>query len=130
MPRKAHNSKNWGGKRFGSGRKISSLDRFSQVLVKEAYETGEHPFQHLSKIMRDPAESKDRQMQAAGGLLPYCMPRLAQVDMKVKSDLESLSVAEKVALADSVASRILEHSPDIKLPELPTTINGSAQRVE
>jgi hypothetical protein len=130
VPRKKNSSPNWGGKRFGSGRKIGSLDRFSQALVREAYQTGEHPFQHLLKIMRDPEESKERQLQAAGGCLPYCMPRLAQVDMTVKSDLDNLSVDEKIALADSVASRILEHAPGTKLPELPATINGSAQRVE
>ena len=69
-------------------------------------------------------------MYAAQSVLPYCAAKLQQVDMKVESSLESLSMAEKVALAASLRDRILEHAPGTKLPKLPTTIEAEVEHVE
>ena len=127
MPRKPHHSPNYGGARPGSGRKFTP-DKYSRDLVKRAHEEGIHPYDLLIDIVRDSeANMKDR-MYCAGTLMPYVAQRLQMTEVKVSTELDGLTVAEKVALAATLRGNILEVSPDTSLPKLPA-INGESQRV-
>jgi len=123
MPRiPGKHSNNWGGARPNSGRKMGRIDKYCRAVLKDAYESGESPFQYLMSVMRDEDEDKKIRMAAANVLLPFTMPRLAQVDMNVSSETANLTLEEKIALAASLRGRILEHNPDAAVPALP--ING------
>jgi hypothetical protein len=121
MPRKPHNSPNWGGVRPGSGRK--NPDKYTRDLVRRAHDEGIHPFDLLIKVVRDEKANKKDRMYCATALMPYCAQRLQQTEVKITSDLDGLTVTEKIALASSLRSDILEHNPDATLPSL-ALVNG------
>jgi hypothetical protein len=126
MPRKAHHSSNWGGPRPNSGRR--SPDKYSRDLVKRAHEDGIHPFDYLIAVVRDDSADKKDRMYCASALMPYCAQRLQQTEIKVSSELDNLTVTEKVALAASLRSTILEQRPDMTLPAIEgevVRVNGS-----
>jgi hypothetical protein len=67
-------------------------------------------------------------MYCASALMPYCAQRLQQTEIKVSSELDNLTVTEKVALAASLRSTILEQRPDMTLPAIEgevVRVNGS-----
>jgi hypothetical protein len=128
MPRRTINQiMGRGGKRAGAGRKKGSLDKYSKQTVMRAHEGGQHPFDYLLEMMRNESEHPKMRLHAAGLALPYCLPKLSHSTVEVESELQNLSLAEKIALASNLRSRILEHKPNAKIPKLP--INGSAKRV-
>jgi hypothetical protein len=117
VPRKPHHSRNWGGPRANSGRR--SPDKYSRDLVKRAHEEGIHPYDLLIKVVRDEQAPMRDRMYCAGTLLPYCAQKLVQTEIKVTNELDNLSMAEKVALAASMRTSILEQRPNMTLPQLP-----------
>ena len=121
MPRESHHSKNWGGARPNSGRK--GPDKYARDLARRAHEEGIHPYDLLVGIVRDTeADMKDR-MYCAGTLMPYVAQRLQMTEVKVSTELDGLTMAEKIALAASLRGNILEQAPDTTLPKL-ELVNG------
>ncbi len=118
MARQPHHSANWGGARPNSGRGHSP-DKYSKELVRRAHEEGQHPFDYLLAVMRDPDEDKRNRMYAANACMPYCAQKLTQTEIMVVNELDNLSLAEKIALAASMRNNILEQRPDMTLPQLP-----------
>ena len=129
MPRQSHHSSNWGGSRPRSGKPFGRQDKYSTALLKEAYDSGSHPFQYLMSILKNKKEDKRTRLHAANMLLPYCMPKLAQVDVKMEAEVTELSLEQKVIEIQSRVARIAQQRPDIELPDL-SIINGEAQRIE
>ena len=126
MPRKEHHSPNYGGARPGAGRK--SPNKYALDLVKRAHSEGIHPYDLLIGIVRDEkANMKDR-MYCAGSLMPYVAQRLQQTEVKVSTELDGLSLTEKIALAATMRKSILEARPNATLPQLPA-INEESKRV-
>jgi hypothetical protein len=121
-------SENRGGVREGAGRPLGSIDRFSRKLMMEAFEDGkEHPLTFFLRYMRDEAQPDKIRLFAARECMPYVLPKLSHSTVEVESDLENLSMSEKIALAASLRDRILEQKPNAKIPKLP--INGVSKRV-
>jgi len=116
-----------GGARPGAGRKKGSIDKYSKATVLRAHEGGQHPFDYLLEMMRDENQHPKMRLHAAGLAMPYCLPKLSHSTVQVESELENLSLQEKIALASNLRSRILEHKPNAKIPQLP--INGESKRV-
>ncbi len=115
MPRQPHHSSNWGGKRPGAGRKFTP-DKYSRDLVKRAHEDGIHPFELLIRVVRDEGAAMKDRMYCAGMLMPYCAQRLQQTEVKVTSELDGLSVAEKAELLASIP----KHQRDARTKGYPT----------
>lgn len=128
MAREVHHSPNWGGYRPGGGRPGGAPDKYCKELVRRAFEDGEHPFDILLKVARDPNEDKRVQMYAANACLPYCAAKLANIEPAASESLSDLSQIEKVALLTTLRSSILSMAPDTTLPRL-ALINGRLEGV-
>jgi hypothetical protein len=115
MPRQPHHSPNYGGKRPGAGRGYAP-DKYSKELLRQAHEEGIHPFVFLLNIVRDETKDEKMRVYAASSCLPYCAQKLQQTEIKITNDLDSLSTIEKIALASSLRTQILEQRPDMMLP--------------
>jgi hypothetical protein len=127
MTRQPHHSPNYGGKRPGAGRGFAP-DKYSKELVRQAHEDGIHPLTFLLSIVRDTTKEERMRIYAASSCLPYCAQKLIQTDVKVSGELDNLSTVEKIALASSLRTQILELSPDMTLPAIEgevVRVNGS-----
>jgi hypothetical protein len=119
MPREPNHSKNWGGKRVGSGRQVGSTSKYQKIYEQKANESGEHPIDYLLSIMRDTGNEQKVRMHAAHAVLPYVAARLNAIDINVHNPLETMTLAEKLAQATALRNNIAEQQPDFLLPELP-----------
>jgi hypothetical protein len=128
MPRQPHHSSNYGGARPNSGRPLAARSKLAQQLVERAYENGIHPFDYILGIVRDESVDQKTRLYAAHAAMPYCGAKLNTVEVNVNNDLDNLSTVEKIALASSLRTQILELSPDMTLPAIEgeaVLVNGS-----
>jgi hypothetical protein len=126
--RQAHHSDNWGGRRTGSGRKKGGLNRTTERAIEMAAQARIHPYQFLLNCIDNPELSLKERANCAAAALPYCQSKLSYSEHNVTSRIEGLSTTEKLLMAKAAHSRIIEHNPDLDLPQLPV-INGESKRV-
>jgi hypothetical protein len=124
MPRQPHHSSNYGGARPNSGRPLATKSKLATKLMERAYEEGIHPFDYILSVVRDETVDRKTRLYAAHAAMPYCGVKLQAVELNVTNDLDNLSTTEKIALASSLRTQILEQSPDATLPKL-EVVNGA-----
>ena len=74
-----------GGRRPGSGRKKTSVNKLDAAARKIAMESGITPLDYMLGIMRDPERTDARRMEAARGAAPYVHARLARLETKAEA---------------------------------------------
>ncbi len=115
MARQPQHSPGWGGARPNSGRPLAAKSKLAKQLVEKAYEGGIHPFDYILSIVRDETQDQKTRLYAAHAAMPYCGAKLNTVELTVNNDLDNLSTVEKIALASSLRTQILEQRPDMTL---------------
>jgi hypothetical protein len=125
MPREPQHSRHWGGRRSGSGRPVGAKAKYSKEEERKAWESGEHPVDFMLGIMRDTANDMKMRMHACHAVLPYVAARLNAVDINVTSDLDTMTLSEKLDRVTSLRTGIMEQRPDLQLPQI-KHLNGSA----
>ncbi len=118
MPREAHHSRNWGGVRAGQGRKPGTTSKYQKANERRAIESGEHPVDFMLGIMRDTNNDMKTRMHACHAVLPYVAARLNAIDINVSSDLDTMTLAEKLAKVTQLRAGILERQPGLVLPAI------------
>ncbi len=126
MARKPHHSKNWGGARPNSGRPLAARSKLAKQLIERAYQGGLHPFDYILSIVRDETVDQKTRLYAAHAAMPYCGAKLNTVELNVNSDLETLTLAEKLAKVSQLRAGILEQRPDLQLPAIEGEVIESA----
>ena len=89
-----------GGRRPGSGRKKTSVNKLDAAARKIAIESGITPLDYMLDIMRDPERTDAQRMEAARGAAPYVHARLAHIERK--EDVSVSFVARLPSPASSV----------------------------
>ena len=122
MPREAHHSKNWGGKREGAGRPMNSANRLTQQALEIVAESKEHPLKFLLGVMADTKQTMKLRTDAAQSVLPYCLSRLNSTEINVTGTIEQLSDEEIQTRLIAASLHLQEYLPKLKL------IEGEAMR--
>jgi hypothetical protein len=126
--RQPHHSNNWGGPRPNSGRPRGKLNRTTELAIEMAARARVHPYQFLLDCIDNPELSLKERANCAAAALPYCQSKLSYSEHKVTSKIEDLSHQEKIMMAKAFHSRIIEHSPELDIPELPV-LSGEFESV-
>ena len=69
-------------------------------------------------IMRDTNNDMRMRMHACQAVLPYVAARLNAVDINVTSDLDTMTLAEKLDRVTQLRTGIMEQRPDLQLPKM------------
>ena len=74
-----------GGKRLGAGRKLGSINRFSQDSLDRAIETGILPIDYLLSVMRNEELSTSVRIDAAKAAAPFLHHKLSTSSLSLTS---------------------------------------------
>jgi hypothetical protein len=85
-----------GGRRPGAGRKPGAKSRKTLEIALAATAAGLDPVTYLLGVMRDPTVDADRRDRAAAMVLPYCHPRLAQIEARITNHFAALPREEQI----------------------------------
>ena len=123
MPRQAHHSKNWGGKRPGTGGgKPTGPNRMTAKAIEMAESAKVHPFDYLLSIIADESQSVRDRLNASAAALPSCLSKQA-TQIALSRDTDNMSEEQLLQRYLATQSELVRLLPQGKL------INGTAERL-
>jgi hypothetical protein len=128
MPRQAHHSKNWGGKRPGAGNSPgarSGPNKMTAKAIDMAANARIHPFEYLLSVIADKTASTKDRLNASIAAAPYCLSKRA-TEIHVLNDLDNKSDEELQGRLLTIRRELLEFGTDVIEGEL--AVNGSGKR--
>jgi len=111
MARGPQHSKNWGGRRAGTGgSKPGGINRMTAKAIEMAESAKIHPFQYLMSVVADTTAAPRDRLFASSAALPYCLSKRA-TELIVHNELENKSNQDLRNRLENIHCELLELTP-------------------